>query len=64
MISILALVAAFVLATMLPINLGAISLVAAFVIGTLALGKGPGDEEDGEGGEESSGKKGGDSGKK
>src|SRR5258707_1126956 len=45
-ISILALVAAFVLATMLPINLGAISLVAAFVIGTLALGKGPGDVAD------------------
>jgi hypothetical protein len=28
------------------------------------IGKGPGDEEEGEGGEESSGKKGGDSGKK
>ena len=32
-ISILVLVAAFVLATVLPINLGALSLVAAFVIG-------------------------------
>jgi di/tricarboxylate transporter len=45
-ISILALVAAFVLATVLPINLGAISLVAAFVIGTLVLDGGPDDVAD------------------
>src|SRR6185295_19909310 len=45
-ISILALVAAFVLATVLPINLGAISLVAAFIIGTLALDGGPDDVAD------------------
>ncbi|GAA1321367.1 SLC13 family permease [Pseudonocardia xinjiangensis] len=45
-ISILALVAAFVLATVLPINLGAISLVAAFVIGTLALDGSPDDVAD------------------
>jgi di/tricarboxylate transporter len=45
-ISILALVAAFVLATVLPINLGAISLVAAFIIGTLALNGSPGDVAD------------------
>jgi di/tricarboxylate transporter len=36
-ISILALVAAFVVATMLPINLGALALVAAFIIGSVVL---------------------------
>jgi di/tricarboxylate transporter len=45
-ISILALVAAFVLATVLPINLGAISLVAALVIGTLAIPGSPDDVAD------------------
>src|ERR1700754_320687 len=45
-ISILALVAAFVLATVLPINLGAISLVAALIIGTLAIPGSPDDVAD------------------
>ena len=42
-ISILALVAAFVIATVLPINLGAIALVAAFIIGSVVL-EGPPDD--------------------
>jgi di/tricarboxylate transporter len=46
-ISILALVAAFVIATVLPINLGALSLVAAFIIGSLALQGSPDDVADG-----------------
>ncbi|MFC7326918.1 SLC13 family permease [Marinactinospora rubrisoli] len=37
-ISILALVAMFVVATVLPINMGALAFVAAFLVGTLALG--------------------------
>lgn len=45
-ISILALVAAFVIATLLPVNLGAISLVAAFVIGSFALAGSPDDIAD------------------
>jgi di/tricarboxylate transporter len=43
LISILLLVVAFVIATTLPINLGAIALVAAFVVGTIVL-EGPPDE--------------------
>ncbi|WP_219416219.1 SLC13 family permease [Pseudonocardia nigra] len=46
-ISILALVAAFVIATVFPINLGALSLVAAFVIGSLVLEGSPDDVADG-----------------
>jgi di/tricarboxylate transporter len=46
-ISILALVAAFVIATVLPINLGALSLVAAFIIGSLVLAGSPDDVADG-----------------
>jgi di/tricarboxylate transporter len=46
-ISILALVAAFVVATVLPINLGALSLVAAFIIGSLAIAGSPDDVADG-----------------
>ena len=46
-ISILALVAAFVIATVLPINLGALSLVAAFIIGSLAIAGSPDDVADG-----------------
>jgi di/tricarboxylate transporter len=46
-ISILALVAAFVIATVLPINLGALSLVAAFIIGSLTISGDPGDVADG-----------------
>lgn len=42
-ISILALVLAFVIATVRPINLGALSLVAAFVIGSIVLDGGPDD---------------------
>jgi len=42
-IAILVLVAAFVIATVLPINLGALSLVAAFVIGSLVLAGPPDD---------------------
>jgi di/tricarboxylate transporter len=36
-LSILVLVAAFVIATVLPVNLGALSLVAAFVVGSIVL---------------------------
>jgi di/tricarboxylate transporter len=43
LISILLLVVAFVIATVLPINLGAIALVAAFVVGSIVL-EGPPDE--------------------
>jgi di/tricarboxylate transporter len=43
LISILLLVVAFVIATTLPINLGAIALVAAFIVGTIVL-EGPPDE--------------------
>jgi di/tricarboxylate transporter len=43
LISILLLVVAFVIATVLPINLGAIALVAAFIIGSIVL-EGPPDE--------------------
>ncbi|WP_028923526.1 SLC13 family permease [Pseudonocardia acaciae] len=45
-IAILVLVAAFVLATVYPINLGAIALVAAFVIGSVAVGGKPDDVAD------------------
>jgi di/tricarboxylate transporter len=45
-VSILALVIAFVIATLLPINLGAISLVAAFVIGSVVLEGSPDDVAD------------------
>ncbi len=37
-ISILALVAIFAIATFLPINMGALAFVAAFLVGTLAVG--------------------------
>jgi di/tricarboxylate transporter len=46
-ISILLLVVAFVIATTLPINLGAIALVAAFIVGTIVLEGPPGDVADG-----------------
>jgi len=46
-ISILALVVAFVIATVFPINLGALSLVAAFIIGSLVLEGTPDDVADG-----------------
>ncbi|HEY0578511.1 MAG TPA: SLC13 family permease [Pseudonocardia sp.] len=45
-IAILVLVVAFVIATLLPINLGAISLVAAFLIGSLVLDGPPDDIAD------------------
>jgi len=45
-VSILALVVAFVIATLLPINLGAIALVAAFVIGSAVLEGSPDDVAD------------------
>lgn len=45
--AIAALVVAFVLATVLPINLGAISLVAAFVVGMFVLEGSPDDVADG-----------------
>ena len=45
-IAILVLVAAFVIATVRPINLGALSLVAAFVIGSLVLDGPPDDIAD------------------
>ncbi|MFQ1003583.1 SLC13 family permease [Modestobacter sp. SSW1-42] len=38
LISILALVALFAIATVLPINMGALAFVAAFLVGTLAVG--------------------------
>ncbi|TQM06151.1 SLC13 family permease [Pseudonocardia kunmingensis] len=47
LISILLLVVAFVIATTLPINLGAIALVAAFIVGSIALEGSPGDVADG-----------------
>lgn len=47
LISILLLAVAFVIATTLPINLGAIALVAAFVVGTMALEGDPGTVADG-----------------
>jgi di/tricarboxylate transporter len=47
LISILLLVVAFVIATVLPINLGAIALVAAFIIGTIVLEGPPDDVADG-----------------
>lgn len=37
-ITILALVAMFVVATVLPVNMGALAFVAAFLVGTLAVG--------------------------
>ncbi|GAA5126495.1 SLC13 family permease [Pseudonocardia adelaidensis] len=46
-ISILVLVVAFVIATLLPINLGAIALVAAFLIGSIVLEGSPDDVADG-----------------
>jgi di/tricarboxylate transporter len=46
-VSILALVAAFVIATVLPVNLGALSLVAAFLIGSLVIEGSPDDVADG-----------------
>jgi di/tricarboxylate transporter len=45
-VSILALVVAFVIATLLPVNLGAIALVAAFVIGSFVLEGSPDDVAD------------------
>jgi di/tricarboxylate transporter len=45
-LGIAALVVAFVLATVLPINLGAISLVAAFVVGMFVVAGDPGDVAD------------------
>jgi di/tricarboxylate transporter len=45
-LAIAALVAAFVLATVLPINLGAISLVAAFVVGMFVVDGAPDDVAD------------------
>ncbi|OZM83963.1 SLC13 family permease [Pseudonocardia sp. MH-G8] len=47
LISILLMVVAFVIATTLPINLGAIALVAAFIVGSIALEGSPGDVADG-----------------
>jgi di/tricarboxylate transporter len=47
LVSILLLVVAFVIATTLPINLGAIALVAAFIVGTLVLEGDAGDVADG-----------------
>jgi di/tricarboxylate transporter len=47
LISILLLVVAFVIATTMPINLGAIALVAAFIIGSIVLEGDPGDVADG-----------------
>jgi di/tricarboxylate transporter len=46
-ISLLALVVAFVVATVLPINLGAIALVAAFIVGSIVLEGPPDDVADG-----------------
>jgi len=46
-IAILVLVAAFVVATVLPINLGALSLVAALIIGSIVLSGSPDDVADG-----------------
>jgi len=37
-VSILALVVMFVVATFLPVNMGALAFVAAFAVGTLSLG--------------------------
>jgi di/tricarboxylate transporter len=45
-VSILALVVAFVIATLLPVNLGALALVAAFVIGSAVLEGSPDDVAD------------------
>ena len=42
-ISILALVAIFLLATVLPVHMGALALVAAFIVGTTAVGESTGD---------------------
>jgi Na+/H+ antiporter NhaD/arsenite permease-like protein len=47
LISILLLVVAFVIATVLPINLGAIALVAAFIVGSIVLEGSPDDVADG-----------------
>jgi di/tricarboxylate transporter len=47
LISILLLVVAFVIATTMPINLGAIALVAAFIIGSIVLEGSPDDVADG-----------------
>lgn len=46
-ISILALVAMFALATFLPVNMGALAFVAAFLVGTLAVGLSTDDVLDG-----------------
>jgi di/tricarboxylate transporter len=46
-VSILLLVVAFVIATTMPINLGAIALVAAFIVGSIVLEGDPGDVADG-----------------
>ena len=43
LIPILALIAMFVAATLLPINMGALGFVAAFLVGTLAAGMDAGD---------------------
>lgn len=45
-VAILVLVVAFLIATVLPINLGAIALVAAFIIGSVAISGDPGDVAD------------------
>jgi len=47
LISILALVAIFAIATVLPINMGALAFVAAFLVGTLAVGMSTDDILDG-----------------
>jgi di/tricarboxylate transporter len=47
LISILLLVVAFVIATTMPINLGAIALVLAFIVGSIVLEGDPGDVADG-----------------
>jgi len=39
LVSILALVAIFLLATVLPVHMGALALVAAFIVGTVAAGE-------------------------
>ena len=41
-VTIIALVVIFALATFFPINMGALAFVAAFLVGTLSVGAGPG----------------------
>ena len=40
-VTIIALVVIFAIATFLPINMGALAFVAAFLVGTLSVGHGP-----------------------